>query len=59
MLQELIILPLFFFLGIQFAGSILFQQLFYAARETLGWLKLAEQSFEFWNDPADAVYDSL
>jgi len=26
-------------------------------RETLGWLKAAEQSFEFWNNPADAVYD--
>jgi hypothetical protein len=28
-------------------------------RETLGWLKAAEQSFEFWNNPADAVYDTL
>ena len=28
-------------------------------RETLGWLKPAEKSFEFWNNPADAVYDTL
>ena len=28
-------------------------------RETLGWLKAAEKSFEFWNNPADAVYDTL
>jgi predicted DNA-binding antitoxin AbrB/MazE fold protein len=28
-------------------------------RETLGWLKAAEKSFEFWDNPADAVYDSL
>ncbi|MPZ21632.1 MAG: hypothetical protein GEV06_27640 [Luteitalea sp.] len=28
-------------------------------RETLGWLKAAEQSFEFWNNPSDAVYDTL
>jgi hypothetical protein len=28
-------------------------------RETLGWLKAAEKSFEFWNSPADAVYDTL
>ena len=28
-------------------------------RETLGWLKAAENSFEFWNNPADAVYDTL
>ena len=28
-------------------------------RETLAWLKAAEKSFEFWNNPADAVYDSL
>lgn len=27
-------------------------------RETLGWLKAAEQSFEFWNNPSDAVYDT-
>jgi hypothetical protein len=25
-------------------------------RERLGWLKAAEKSFEFWNDPADAAY---
>jgi hypothetical protein len=30
-----------------------------AIRETLGWLKAAEKSFEFWNNPADAVYDKL
>ena len=28
-------------------------------REMLGWLKAAEKSFDFWNNPADAVYDTL
>ena len=28
-------------------------------RETFGWLKAAEKSFDFWNNPADAVYDTL
>ncbi len=28
-------------------------------REMFGWLKAAEQSFDFWNNPADAVYDTL
>ena len=28
-------------------------------RETARWLKAAEQSFDFWNNPADAVYDAL
>jgi hypothetical protein len=28
-------------------------------RETVGWLKAAEWRFEFWNNPADAVYDTL
>jgi len=28
-------------------------------RGTLGWLKAAEKSCEFWNSAADAVYDSL
>ena len=27
--------------------------------ETLGWLEAAEQSFDFWTNPADAVYDAL
>ena len=27
--------------------------------ETVGWLKAAERSFEFWDNPADAVYDTL
>ena len=27
--------------------------------ETVGWLKAAEKSFEFWDNPADAVYDRL
>lgn len=27
--------------------------------ETLGWLKVAEKSFEFWDNAADAVYDTL
>ena len=27
--------------------------------ETLGWLKAAEMSFDFWDNPADAVYDTL
>jgi len=28
-------------------------------REMLGWLKAAEKSFDFWNNPSDAVYDRL
>ena len=28
-------------------------------RETFGWLKAAETSFDFWNNPADAAYDTL
>ena len=28
-------------------------------RETVGWLNAAEESFDFWNNPADAVYDTL
>jgi hypothetical protein len=28
-------------------------------RETFGWLKAAERSFNFWNNGDDAVYDSL
>jgi predicted DNA-binding antitoxin AbrB/MazE fold protein len=27
--------------------------------ETFGWLNAAEKSFEFWDNPADAVYDTL
>ena len=27
--------------------------------ESLGWLKVAEPSFEFWDNPEDAVYDNL
>lgn len=27
-------------------------------RETLGWLKAGEQSFELWNNEEDAVYDT-
>ncbi|MDI6889111.1 MAG: hypothetical protein QMC78_05440 [Methanocellales archaeon] len=27
--------------------------------EDLGLLKLAESSFDFWNNPEDAIYDSL
>ena len=27
-------------------------------RETFGWLKAAEKSFDFWNSPTDAVYDT-
>ena len=27
--------------------------------ETLGWLKGAEKSFAFWDNDADAVYDTL
>ena len=27
--------------------------------ETLGWLRAAEKSFDFWNNEADAVYDRL
>jgi predicted DNA-binding antitoxin AbrB/MazE fold protein len=28
-------------------------------REAFGWLKAAEKSFDFWNNPDDAVYDTL
>lgn len=28
-------------------------------RETFGWLAVAEQSFEFWHNEEDSVYDSL
>lgn len=28
-------------------------------REMFGWLKAAEKSFDFWDNPADAVYDKL
>ena len=28
-------------------------------RETVGWLEAAEKSFDFWNNPADDVYDTL
>lgn len=28
-------------------------------RETLGWLKAAERSFQFWNIAADDVYDEM
>jgi len=27
--------------------------------EDLNWTKLAESSFEFWNNPEDACYDTL
>ena len=27
--------------------------------ESLGWLKVAEPSFEFWDNPKEAVYDNL
>ncbi len=27
--------------------------------ENLHWLKASEKSFEFWNNPEDAVYDNL
>jgi Ser/Thr protein kinase RdoA (MazF antagonist) len=27
--------------------------------EMFGWLKAAEESFDFWDNPADAVYDKL
>ena len=28
-------------------------------RETFGWLKAAEKSFDFWDNEDDGVYDSL
>jgi predicted DNA-binding antitoxin AbrB/MazE fold protein len=28
-------------------------------RDLAAWLKAAEKSFDFWNNPADAVYDRL
>ena len=27
--------------------------------EDLAWSRLAEPSFEFWNNPEDAIYDQL
>ena len=27
--------------------------------EDLGWLRLAESAFEFWDDPAEDIYDDL
>ena len=29
------------------------------AVENLGWLKLAESAFGFWNDPAEDIYNDL
>ena len=26
--------------------------------DTIGWLKAAERSFDFWDNPDDAVYDT-
>lgn len=28
-------------------------------RETLAWLEAVEKSFEFWNSPADTIFDTL
>ena len=38
--------------------TVFSERSFATIRETLGWLKAAEKSFEFWNNPADAVYDT-
>ena len=27
--------------------------------DDLGWLRLAESAFEFWDDPAEDIYDDL
>ena len=27
--------------------------------EDLGWSRLAEPAFDFWNNPEDAIYDEL
>ena len=27
--------------------------------DDVGWLKAAEPTFEFWNNPEDAIYDQL
>ncbi|MBM3888298.1 MAG: hypothetical protein FJ388_04135 [Verrucomicrobia bacterium] len=27
--------------------------------EEIGWLKLASSSFDFWDNPEDAIYDKL
>jgi hypothetical protein len=27
--------------------------------DDVAWLKVAESTFEFWNNPADAAYDNL
>jgi hypothetical protein len=29
------------------------------AVEDIGWLKLAERTFDFWDNPDDAIYDQL
>jgi hypothetical protein len=29
------------------------------AVEDIGWLKLAERTFEFWDNSDDAIYDQL
>ncbi len=28
-------------------------------REIIGWLKIAQKSFEFWDNEEDAIYDTL
>jgi len=28
-------------------------------RDDVAWLKAAEPAFEFWNNPEDAIYDSV
>ena len=30
-----------------------------AIRETIGWLKAEEKGYDFWNNAADDVYDTL
>ncbi len=30
-----------------------------AELEDIGWLRLAESAFEFWDDPAEDIYDDL
>ena len=33
--------------------------LLHISSDDLAWMKLAEPSFELWNNPDDAVYDTL
>lgn len=34
-------------------------KILHLSAEDMAWLKAAEPSFEFWNNPDDAIYDQL